>query len=247
MNGVTHPTGMRAAIALVVALVFASPAGVGTHSLGKGTDPMLAAWETALDARGIDVVQGAARDLGFRTARRPRLAKLAGFPAPTGDHARPAPDDWRVPFERGAFDYLAAFRPADTAIPSGAASPDIDQFLHEWSRASQNGRIFMAYTKDDAAAAKTVADVLRAQGYVVFTYIRGNDAAPWAKPEVVGQLFREAGHHFVIDTPNARKSVGVVFEALALARLKETTKQAAPARASGSGCPALAAGRSSVK
>jgi len=221
---------MRISAALAVALVLASPARVHTKALGKGADPMLAGFEAALDAEGIDIVPGLARDLDFKTENRPRLAKLGGFPVPQDAHRPPDPDDWTRQFARGAFDYIAAYRPAESVAAPAAEPSRSDEFLAEWSKASEAERVFIAFTRDDAATAHKVAQVLRAQGLVVFTYLRGKDSAPWARPEVVGRLFREAGHHLVIDTLNARQSGGVVFEALAFARLKEVTKRAEPAR-----------------
>lgn len=222
--------GMRISAALAIALVLASPTRVHTKALGKGADPMLAGFEAALDAEGIDIVPGLARDLDFKTEQRPRLAKLGGFPVAQDAHRPPDPDDWMHQFTQGAFDYIAAYRPAEGVAVPVAKPSSSDEFLIEWSKAPENVRVFIAFTRDDAATAHKVAQALRAQGLVVFTYLRDKDAAPWARPEVVGRLFREAGHHFVIDTLKARRSGGVVFEALAYARLKEVTKHAEPAR-----------------
>jgi hypothetical protein len=191
---------------------------------------MLAAFEAALDAKGIDIVPGLARNLDSQQQDRPRLAKLGGFPVPKAKGASSAPEDWMSEFASGAFEYLAAFRPASGSTASVGELADSDRFMTEWSKAEESQRVFVAFTREDAATAQEVAQVLRAQGLVVFTYLRDKGAAPWAKPEIVGRLFREAGHHFVIDTMQARRSGGVAFEALALARLKKVTKEAVPAR-----------------
>jgi hypothetical protein len=222
--------GMRISVALFVALLLASPAPVHTKALGRGSDPMLARFDAALDSEGIDIVPGLARDLDFKTEHRPRLAKLAGFPLPQPSQNSPDSNEWMRQFKRGAFDYITAYRPAENAAGLTGEPSSSDEFLSEWSRAPAAERVFIAFTRDDAATARKVAQVLRAQGFVVFTYLRSEDEAPWAKPEVVGRLFREAGHHFVIDTLNARRSGGVAFEALVLARLKEVTTRAEPDR-----------------
>lgn len=222
--------GVRVSAALIAALLLTSPARVHTKILGKGADPMLARFEVALDAQGIDIVPGLARALDFKTEHRPRLAKLGGFPVPQDPQPPPNPDDWMAQFTRGAFDYITAYRPAESTAAPAAEPSSSDEFLAEWSKAPEAERVFIAFTRNDAAAAQKVAQALRSQGFVVFTYLRSKDATPWARPEVVGRLFREAGHHFVIDTLNARRSGGVVFEALAFARLKEVTKRAEPAR-----------------
>ena len=209
------------------------PVGVDTKSLGTGVDALLARFERALDAANIDIVQGNARDLDFRKDVRPRLAKLSGFPRQKGAHRKPEPRDWMNDFNRGVFGYVAAYQPPGTPSTAAAqASPTSDAFLEEWGRTRQGDRVFVAFTRQDAAAAQKVAQVLKSQGFVVFTYLRDAGASPWAAPEVVGRLFREAGHHFVVDTPDARASGGVSFEALSLARLKETTRQASPTSAS---------------
>jgi hypothetical protein len=125
--------------------------------------------------------------------------------------------------------------------PIGEATGEIrqvsthDEFLAKWATAPAERRVFVAFTREDAQTAQRVAESMRESGFVVFTYLRDNETTPWAEPDLVGRLFKEAGHHLVIDTPTARKSAGVVFEALALARLKDVTQQAKPGR-TGSGC-----------
>ena len=57
-----------------------------------------------------------------------------------------------------------------------------------------------------------VKTTLERQGYVTFIFLQDVKQGPLVSPQEAGRFFREAGHHFVIDTPNARKSVGVQFE-----------------------------------
>jgi hypothetical protein len=220
----------RTSVALAIALMFAWHTGVGTRPIGKGVDRFLAVFDAALDAQGIDIVPGFARDLDFKTERRPRLAKLGGFPI--SDAKGKSPDQWQEEFARGAFGYTVAYEPAKET-PAAAVDPsNPDRFHAEWAKSSGR-RVFVAFTRDDIAVAEKVALVLRTEGFVVFTYLRGGEPTPWANPATVGRFFQEADHHLVIDTPTARRSGGVVFEALALTRLKDVTKKAG---ISGSGC-----------
>jgi hypothetical protein len=237
----TSRFGSSFAVTIALAVTLAAPVDLAGKSLGKGYDPMLAALVTALDAQGIDVVPGRARDLVFRKELRPRLAKLAGFPIASTAAANSG--DWTGPFATGAFGYVAAYRPSSDEVPRTVVDHATEEriFLENWGRAEQTARVFVAFTRADAESAQKVASVLRSEGYVVFTYLRGQEPAPWASPDVVGRLFKEAGHHLVIDSPSARESSGVVFEALALTRLKETTRRASPG--TGGRCADILVGR----
>jgi hypothetical protein len=211
--------------ATIAALMFAFHVGVDTRPVGKGEDPFLAMFGAALDDHGIDFVPGDARDVDFKTELRPRLAKLRGFPMISSVESR-SPERWQNEFARGAFNYLVAYqRPSDADRSSTEAPSDTNTFLARWAEAPGR-RIFVAFTREDSGVAEKVALVLRAQGLVVFTFLRGGEPTPWADPAIVGRLFQEADHHLVIDTPAARQSGGVAFEALALTRLKYVTKRA---------------------
>jgi hypothetical protein len=222
---------------IVASFVLASPGRLASEILGTGSDPMLAALAAALHAHGIDVVPGQARDLVFKRSLRPRLAKLAGFPIVPGVAGTNDGRGWSKPFDDGALGYVASYRPAsnDTNPASEADAADAEKFLSAWRNVEEDARVFVAFTRADVESAQKVADAFRAKGYVVFTYLKSGEATPWANPEIVGRLFREAGHHLVIDSPKARESSGVVFEALALARLKETTRRSSPSTG-GAGC-----------
>ena len=212
---------------VMVALSLALSQSVYSDRVGEGTDLFLDPLIDPLSKRNIDVVPGFARDYSFEENSRPRVAKLATFPLDDNPSSRNA-EEWMRHFERGAFHYLVAFRPRDPAPELAAKAQESPAFLEAWSKAGESERVFLAFSRRDTDVAKNFAEVLREKGMVVFMYVESKQARPWADPELVGQLFREAGRHYVIDSPGARRSSGVAFEALSLARLKEITKRSQP-------------------
>lgn len=104
------------------------------------------------------------------------------------------------------------------------------EFPRLWRRAPPANRVFIAFSRRDAAAASAVRRALEKQGYVCFTYIHGQSREPWANAVEVGRYFREAGNHLVIDSRAARASKGVRLEAHALAK-PEAVKAAKAAQA----------------
>ena len=228
-----HRQNARLLASVLVFLVTSSllwPQPALTKKIGSGTDAVLDPITAALDAANIDVVASFARDFPIEKDERPRVARLGGFPVSLDRPPSAGNQDWMREFTRGAFDYIAAFRPADGIPSSSAVEGRLEAFLEAWERAPVEERVFIAFTREDAAHALKVAEVLRAEGMVVFTYLENSQSTPWARPEVVGRLFREAGQHFVIDSEGARRSSGVAFEALNYARLKAVTRRAEPSR-----------------
>jgi hypothetical protein len=94
----------------------------------------------------------------------------------------------------------------------------IDQTAFEaiWSEASVSNTVFIAFARRDVEVAKKVETVLKSEGHAVFIYLNEEGGPPKYPPEFAGKMFGSAGHHFVLDTPAARMSVGVRLEALEL-------------------------------
>jgi hypothetical protein len=136
---------------------------------------------------------------------RPRIALLSEMRSDLGKNAERA--DWEPEFESGSVGFIAA---VETANP-GAAKTE-GELRSEWDKAPKHRRVFLSYTSADSDKAEVVAKVLHEEGYLTFTFL--NEAGKPRYPVgVVGEMFRGAGHRFVIDTSNARNSRGVQFEA----------------------------------
>lgn len=141
----------------------------------------------------------------------PTLAPLRGFPTSTTAASRLSSSFGEL-FQAGAFHEAALL--AAEADPS-RPRPRPSGFLEYWERTPAEKRVFVSFTREDAAASRQVRTALERNGYLCFTYIRGENTQPWANAVQVGTFFREAGVHLVIDSPAARQSLGVQLEALA--------------------------------
>jgi glutaredoxin len=64
--------------------------------------------------------------------------------------------------------------------------------------------------------ANKVREVLDDEGFVTFMYIKHPGEESSLSPQAIGRMMREAGLHFVIDTPIARTKPGVLAEAFAV-------------------------------
>lgn len=153
--------------------------------------------------------------------KTPTLAPLRGFPARGGSgHQWKSFDDF---FRAGAFEDAALIAVRGKARPKAKVA---QEFPRMWRRASPANRVFIAFSRRDAAAANAVRRALERKGYVCFTYIHGQTREPWANAVEVGRYFREAGTHLVIDSQAARASKGVRLEAHALASPEKAKAQA---------------------
>jgi hypothetical protein len=196
----------RLALLLVVSALLATYPIAG-KVIGRRArlDPVLQMLETPLHARGIDVVAG--NTAAYKIGSRPRLAPLTGMPTAKASadwNSRP----WMDEFRRGATGFVAGVKST-----RGRRAANSDEFLSAWRAASRDRRVFISFTAKDAGAAEAAAKALTAKGYVAFVFIRPSASAPTYDTALVGRMFHEAGHHFVVDTPNARKSAGVWLEA----------------------------------
>jgi len=141
----------------------------------------------------------------------PTVAPLRGFPSTAS-----VPNDAAFVrlFNAGAHHEaaLVAVRPRSGMTPPATAQ----QLARAWKDAPTTSRVFVSFTRADAAYARLLRLALETRGYSVFTYIRGDFLSLPFNAVEVGRFFREAGHHIVIDSREARKSVGVAAERLAL-------------------------------
>jgi hypothetical protein len=109
----------------------------------------------------------------------------------------------------------ASHEAALLAVEGGGSQPSLSlqEFRARWLTANKNSRVFVSFTRQDRAYARIVRSSLEQLGYTVFTYL-GRSETPRHNSVEVGTFFREAGNHLVIDTPAARRSAGVISEAL---------------------------------
>ncbi len=195
----------------IALLLIASLALTGFPLSGKvigrrsSLDPVLKALEIPLHDRGIDVVAG--NTASFRLGSRPRVAPLSGMPtvnSPADWSSRP----WMKDFRDGAAGLLAGAKSS-----RGRRAASADDFLTAWRSTPRDKRVFISFTAKDISAAEEAADALAAKGYVAFVFIKSSSPKPAYDAALVGRIFSEAGHHYVIDTRNARESAGVWLEA----------------------------------
>jgi hypothetical protein len=210
----------RLALLLIASLVLAGYPLSG-KVIGRRTnlDQVLQMLERPLHDRGIDVVAG--NTASFNLGSRPRVATLSGMPT-----ANPPPD-WSLrrsrPWMEDFRDGLAGFV-AGAKSTHGRRATSADDFLNAWHGAPRDRRVFISFTAKDVSAAEAAADALAAKGYVAFVFIKSSSLNPTYDTALVGRMFGEAGHHYVVDTPNARKSAGVWFEASLVKHFKGPDK-----------------------
>lgn len=117
---------------------------------------------------------------------------------------------WIERFRSGAFEALVAVAAHG---PLAGEPPSEDEFLAAWERATPQQRVFISYARaDHSEYALRVQRALTELGYVVYVY-RNDSGAIARSARVVGRVFVEAGQRFVIDSSDARQSLGVRFEA----------------------------------
>lgn len=185
---------------------------------------LLAELEPELRAGGIDV-RGSALPEGTSVGFRPQLSYLETLPAKSLAGSV-VPNTFSRLFEAGAFteSYLVAVRTRAKKHPNLSET----RFREMWDAAKQSDRIFLSFSGNDLAHAEKVRDALKSKGFEVFLYKDSSTVYPRTNSVDVGRYFREAGTHLVVDTYNARSSVGVISEAIALEALRAGVKPTFP-------------------
>ena len=221
-SNATPMTRLRIAAARVLVIASlclsgAAPAKILDPGITGPESTILTAVADALDHSGVDVVLGQAG--AFPTSKRPRLAPLAGFVPDKKDWGTLAPGSWSYSFKKGLMGALVAIQGPPllaAARTQCEQEPQADrepcEFVKAWLGASEERRMFVAFTRDDVAAALLVKEALEQRGYVVFLFLHDRTGVPWADPRMVGEVFAQARHRLVIDTSNARASAGVAIE-----------------------------------
>jgi hypothetical protein len=186
-------------------------------SVGSGTIAgPLGAFVNDLDAWEIDVRSGKGP---VPPKNRPQLTELKDF---SGDATIAGNGDpFAVGFNAG-IGSDRAFLVAVTPFPRRRMNLEVGDdrsFKLLWAGVAKEKRIFVSFSGKDLGSAVLVKSVLTVKGYFVFLYKDGMREIPPANAVEVGKYFREAGHHYVIDSENARQSAAVNAEALALSRV----------------------------
>ncbi|HEX7185054.1 MAG TPA: hypothetical protein VF756_24715 [Thermoanaerobaculia bacterium] len=199
----------RFLIGLLLVSLMVQGAVAKTVDPAAAPDQLLDSLTQGLDSRGIDVRRGEAQSKSYR-AERPQLTKLANFP-----QLAVPPEAGRFPshFEAGAFTeaYLVAVDAGTPRSPRRISSEE--SFRKIWNSAPKEKRVFLSFARADLSHAESVRSALEARGYVTFLYIDGSTQYPKTNSVQAGTYFKQAGHHLVIDSGNARRSAGVITEA----------------------------------
>ena len=204
------PRSLRSlATCLLLTASLLSSSGAVIKDPSSPADSWLDVLAGDLDRQGIDV-RRRWTDLTLPDPERPQLSRLGGYPAKT----RPFVDEsWMVDFAQGVKDRPALLAVEDGAEATGPVRLGPQQFESLWDGVEPSRRVFISYTRTDAAAARAIRDTLEARGHVVFVYRESATSPPEFSARTVGKFFRTAHHHLVIDTPAARSSMGVALEA----------------------------------
>ncbi len=213
------------AIALALLAQFASGKILDPQSPANAVlDPLA----DEIHSKGIDVRrrwETRSSTLGKRAV----LTPLQGFMS--SSEAETARTLWMQDFEGRIHSVLVGVKQKHP-IRSGStgAQPNLTKFKQAWERAPQSQRVFISFTRADAAYALDVKKALESRGFTTFVYLEGSNKAPTLTPKEAGHFFGTAGHHFVIDTQNARRSSGVWFEKALLGRYGRVVKPPPPPR-----------------
>jgi hypothetical protein len=198
-----------------------SPAEGRVLDGATSTHPVIKDIVDYLDAKGIDVRNGA--EAFDPVSNRPQVTDLRNFPI---DAALAGSDDPFTPsFNAGVETeraYLVAVKSVGTPQPKS-----LQDFVSVWDASQRSNRVFLSFSGKDLKLAQTVADSLRAKNYVVFLFKNDEAGLPNVNPVETGRFFKQASHHLVIDTSNARASAAVNAEALSL-RLDDRPKLPRP-------------------
>lgn len=167
-----------------------------------------------LDQVGIDVRIGATSAISDATlASRPQIASLASLPPPSGE-MEAGTDGFARLFVKGAQMRSDDATPFLVAVggQSGRRSVTRDQFQKIWDAAPSRQRLFLSFSSSDRVHAEAAAKALRAQGFVVFTYLQGANGSVWTNSVEAGRYLRGAGLRLVIDSLAARESPAIHVE-----------------------------------
>lgn len=173
-----------------------------------------------LETGGINTVYGKSTDFPL-VAGEVRVAPLAGFTPHKRDWGSYIKPTWISAFEKGVIGFLAIVPKEPSAVEVAnskclqdiaALGRDVCDFVRKWLSAPPDERIFIAFTKEDFEHAKRVAASFEEAGFTVFLFLKGKDQKPWADPAMVGEVFAQARYRMVIDSANARGSLGVALE-----------------------------------
>jgi hypothetical protein len=201
------------AIALVLLAQFASGKILDLKSPANAVlDPLA----PELHSKGIDVRRR--WEAGpSAPGKRAVLTPLRGFIS--SSEAETARALWMQDFEGRIQSVLVGVKQEQPIhSKSTRAQLNLTEFKKAWERAPQSQRVFISFTRADAAYALDVKKSLTDRGFHTFVYLEGSNKAPTLTPREAGHFFGTAGHHFVIDTQNARRSSGVWFEKALLGR-----------------------------
>lgn len=199
---------------LVFCLIQVSVARV--VDISSKPDRLLDSLVANLDRGGIDIRRGPGNIRKPFIPLRPQLTRLENFPFTDSSKIRNS-GRFTTHFEAGVFteSYLVA-------VDIGRPYPDIseDEFEKVWGDAPKDKRIFVSFSRKDIEYAERVRAALEAEDYVTFLYLNGSSKYPQTNAVQVGTYFKKAGNHLVIDTQNARSSMGVIAEAQALRAMR---------------------------
>ena len=218
---------LLASLVLAATGGFAPAAILDPEARGEERD-LLAELAEPLERAGIDVILGAAAD--FPPAARPRAASLSGYVPRERDWASFLQGAWVEAFDEGVVGAVLGVRNAGQVSPAERQKLQCEQdlairataecdFILEWLAAPSENKVFVAFTRSDFEHAAAIRAALEERGFLVFTYLKDAAGAPWADPDVVGELFAQSAHRLVVDSVAARGSAGVAFEAHCCAHL----------------------------
>jgi len=199
-------------LAFLLVVTLTAPRATGAVvDEGASPDAFLTTLVDDLDQHGMDVRNGPDAD-GPGTDARPQVTRLGNLQGSDPTSVSNTGDRFDAFFQAGAFTEAAliAVRTDEPVIDLGAF-----QMRGIWEQAAPNNRVFISYSGRDAAYADALRGVLEARGFVVFTYLPPDSSTPLTNSVEVGQYFKEAGHHLLIDTANARASGAIALEAAA--------------------------------
>lgn len=150
----------------------------------------------------------------------PILRLLADMPAPSAEELRKESDFsilFRETLANGSAGHAMVLCADGQVVRTSVR--DRPEYRSRWHAAPVEARVFLSFTRADLPLARKVQAALERIGLRVFTYLANEDDRIWTNSVDVGHYFDSAGHHVVVDTPNARASVATRFEQLAVTGL----------------------------
>jgi hypothetical protein len=208
-------------LSIMFGLVVSAPTRVIDPDTRSEERSFLAGIADLLDSEGIDAVYGRSADHPLPNGSV-RVAPLAGF-APHGrDWGSFLSESWVAGFRKGIIGVMvvvpgqkkSAVKSAHAACLKNIAKmgKDVCRFVDQWLSCPPDKRVFIAFTREDFEYANKVKLLLEKTGCIVFLFLNGKDQNPWADPGMVGEVFAQARVRMVLDSANARGSLGVTFE-----------------------------------